>query len=45
MIGWGAPTKAGTKATHGEALGAEEVAGAKQAVRLDRAAFTVPARH
>ena len=29
VIGWGAPNKQGTKATHGEALGAEEVAAAR----------------
>ena len=42
VIGWGAPTKAGTKATHGEALGAEEVAGAKQQFGWTAPPFTVP---
>jgi transketolase len=43
IIGWGAPTKAGTKATHGEALGAEEIAGAKQAFGWTAPPFVVPA--
>ncbi len=30
IIGWGAPKKAGTREAHGEALGAEEVKGAKR---------------
>ncbi len=42
VIGWGAPTKAGTKATHGEALGVEEVAGAKKAFDWTAPPFTVP---
>ena len=42
VIGWGAPTKAGTKATHGEALGADEVAGAKQQFGWTAPPFTVP---
>src|SRR3984957_15939154 len=42
VIGWGAPTKAGTKATHGEALGDEEVAGAKQQFGWTAPPFTVP---
>jgi len=42
VIGWGAPTKAGTKATHGEALGAEEIAGAKQQFGWTAPPFTVP---
>src|SRR5262249_15655720 len=29
-IGWGAPNKQGTKATHGEALGVDEVAAARK---------------
>ena len=33
-IGFGAPTKAGTSKAHGEALGAEELAGAKKNARL-----------
>lgn len=42
VIGWGAPTKAGTKATHGEALGAEEVAGARQQLGWTAPPFVVP---
>jgi transketolase len=42
VIGWGAPTKAGTKATHGEPLGAEEIAGAKQQFGWTASPFTVP---
>ncbi len=42
VIGWGAPTKAGTKATHGEALGAEEVAGARQQLGWKDPPFVVP---
>ena len=34
IIGLGAPTKAGTAATHGSALGAQEAAGAKAALGL-----------
>src|SRR6188768_3587578 len=33
VIGWGSPNKAGTKSTHGEALGAEEVSATR--ARLD----------
>src|SRR5258708_1042946 len=40
-IGFGAPKKAGTSKAHGEPLGAEELAGAKQALGLD-GAFEVP---
>ena len=43
IIGWGAPTKAGTAATHGEALGAEEVAGARKKLGWSAPAFEVPA--
>jgi transketolase len=43
VIGWGAPTKAGTKAAHGEALGAEEIAATKQRFGWTAAPFTVPA--
>jgi transketolase len=42
VIGWGAPTKAGTKATHGEPLGAEEVAGARQQLGWTAPPFVVP---
>jgi transketolase len=43
IIGWGAPKKAGTKEAHGEALGAEEVKGAKRAYGWpEDAQFLVP---
>ncbi len=41
-IGWGAPTKAGTAATHGAPLGAEEVAGARDAMGWTHPPFEVP---
>ena len=43
LIGWGAPTKQGTKAVHGEALGAEEVAAARQALDWPYPPFEIPA--
>src|ERR1700691_4380317 len=42
IIGWGAPTKAGTAATHGEALGVQEVAGARQQLGWTAPPFVVP---
>jgi transketolase len=42
VIAWGAPTKAGTKAAHGEPLGADEVAAAKQRLGITYPPFTVP---
>ena len=41
-IGWGAPTKAGTAATHGAPLGADEVAGTREAMGWKFAPFEVP---
>lgn len=41
-IGFGAPKKAGTEKVHGAPLGAEELAGAKQALGIDYPAFEVP---
>ena len=41
-IGWGAPTKAGTAATHGAPLGADEVAGAREAMGWTHLPFEVP---
>jgi len=41
-IGFGAPTRAGTSKAHGEALGAEEVAGARRALHWDSPPFAVP---
>jgi transketolase len=42
IIGWGAPTKAGTAATHGEALGVEEVAGARKKLGWTAPPFEIP---
>jgi transketolase len=43
IIGYGAPKKAGTKAAHGEALGEEEVRGAKRAYGWpEDSSFLVP---
>ncbi len=42
VIGFGAPTRAGTKAAHGEALGAEEVAATRVALGWSSAPFVVP---
>src|SRR5437660_1118169 len=42
-IGFGAPTKAGSEKSHGAALGAEEVAGARQKLGWTSPAFEVPA--
>ena len=42
IIGWGAPNKQGTKATHGEALGAEEVAAARKQLVWTSEPFVIP---
>ena len=42
VIGYGAPTKAGTSAAHGAPLGAEEVAGARQALGWSYPPFEIP---
>ncbi|HEX4052456.1 MAG TPA: transketolase [Steroidobacteraceae bacterium] len=42
VIGWGAPTKAGTKAAHSDPLGVEEVAGAKKLMGWTAPPFEVP---
>ena len=42
IIGFGAPTKQGTAATHGSPLGAEEIAGARKTLGWDHAPFVVP---
>jgi len=42
IIGFGAPNKQGTAATHGAALGADEVAAAKNGLGLDPEPFSVP---
>ena len=41
-IGWGAPTKAGTASAHGAPLGADEVAGAREAMGWTHPPFEVP---
>jgi transketolase len=43
VIGFGAPTKAGTASSHGAPLGPEEAAAAKKALGWDAPPFTVPA--
>ncbi|KJE35146.1 transketolase [Thalassospira sp. HJ] len=43
QIGFGAPTKAGTSATHGAALGAEELAGMRKKLEWDYEPFDIPA--
>jgi transketolase len=43
VIGWGAPNKAGSKSTHGEALGAEEVAAARVKLGWTAPPFEIPA--
>ena len=42
VIGYGAPTKAGTAASHGAPLGAEEIAGTREGLGWHHAPFTVP---
>ena len=42
IIGFGAPKKAGTQKAHGEALGAEEVAGARKALNWPYEPFVIP---
>jgi transketolase len=42
VIGYGSPGKAGTAATHGAPLGAEEIAGARAALGWPHPAFEVP---
>jgi transketolase len=42
VIGFGAPTKAGTKDTHGSPLGAEEIAGARAKLGWPHPAFHIP---
>jgi transketolase len=41
-IGFGAPTKAGTAKVHGEALGADELKGAKENLGISPEPFSVP---
>ena len=42
VIGWGAPNKQGTKVTHGEPLGTEEVAAARVALHWPYPPFEIP---
>jgi transketolase len=42
IIAYGAPTKAGTSASHGAALGADEIAGARDALGWPHPPFEVP---
>ena len=42
IIGFGAPNKQGTAATHGAALGRDEVEAARKELGLDEEGFTVP---
>ena len=43
IIGFGAPTKAGTEKVHGSALGADEVAAAREKLGWTAPAFEIPA--
>ena len=42
VIGWGSPTKQGTEATHGAALGAEEVARTRENIGWSYPPFDIP---
>ncbi|HMS44389.1 MAG TPA: transketolase, partial [Alphaproteobacteria bacterium] len=42
IIGFGAPKKAGTAATHGSPLGSEEITGARAKLGWNYPAFVVP---
>ena len=42
VIGWGAPNKQGTEATHGAALGAEEVARTRENIGWPHPPFEIP---
>ena len=42
VIGYGAPTKAGTAASHGAPLGADEIAGTRERLGWSHAPFAVP---
>ena len=43
VIGWGAPNKQGSKSTHGEPLGVDEVAAARVALHWPYPPFEIPA--
>ncbi|MDY6942475.1 MAG: transketolase [Pseudomonadota bacterium] len=42
VIGWGAPTKAGTESVHGAPLGDEEIAAAREQLSWPHAPFEIP---
>jgi transketolase len=42
IIGWGSPNKQGTEATHGAALGADEVARTRENIGWPHAPFVIP---
>jgi transketolase len=42
VIGWGSPNKAGTKSTHGEALGVDEVAATRAKIGWSSPPFEIP---
>jgi transketolase len=43
IIGYGAPSKAGTEKCHGSPLGADEIKGAREALNWSAPAFSIPA--
>ncbi|MBV8286480.1 MAG: transketolase [Hyphomicrobiales bacterium] len=43
IIGFGAPSKAGTEKSHGSPLGADEIRGARERLGWSEGAFTIPA--
>ena len=43
-IGFGSPNKAGSEATHGAPLGADEIAGTRKALGWEHAPFEIPAQ-
>ena len=42
VIGWGAPNKQGSKSTHGEPLGADEIAATRKALGWEYPPFEIP---
>jgi transketolase len=42
LIGFGAPSKAGTNMIHGAALGAKEIEGTRKSLKWDSAPFEIP---